>query len=119
MFNKKKVFLIAEAGNNHEGDFKVAKKLISEAKKSGADAVKFQTFVPELFVSTQEKKRFNKLKKFRLSFEEFKKLSEYARSKKIIFFSTPLDSKSASFLNTIQNIFKIASSDSNYTILLN
>ena len=55
MFNKKKVFLIAEAGNNHEGDFKVA-KLISEAKKSGADAVKFQTFVPELFVSTQEKK---------------------------------------------------------------
>ena len=33
MFNKKKVFLIAEAGNNHEGDFKVAKKLISEAKK--------------------------------------------------------------------------------------
>ena len=86
MFNKKKVFLIAEAGNNHEGDFKVAKKLISEAKKSGADAVKFQTFVPELFVSTQEKKRFNKLKKFRLSFEEFKNYQNTPDQKKLYFF---------------------------------
>ena len=118
MFNNKKVFLIAEAGNNHEGSFQVAKKLILEAKKSGADAIKFQTFIPELFVSSREKKRFNILNKFKLSFEQFRKLAEYAKLKNIIFFSTPLDQRSAFFLNRIQKIFKIASSDSNFSLLL-
>ena len=40
----KKPFIIAEIGNNHEGSFSNAKKLINEAKKTGVDAVKFQTF---------------------------------------------------------------------------
>ena len=118
MFNNKKVFLIAEAGNNHEGSFQVAKKLILEAKKSGADAIKFQTFIPELYVSSREKKRFNILNKFKMSFEQFRKLSEYAKSKNIIFLSTPFDQRSAFFLNRIQKIFKIASSDSNFSLLL-
>ena len=43
---KKKVFIIAEAGVNHNGDLRLAKKLIDVAAKSGADAVKFQTWKP-------------------------------------------------------------------------
>ena len=45
--NQKRIFFIAEAGGNHNGDTLKAKKLIDIAKKSGADAVKFQTFIPE------------------------------------------------------------------------
>ena len=116
--NLKKTFIIAEIGNNHEGNFSLAKKLIVEAKKSGADAVKFQTFIPDCFVSVREKERIKKLNKFQLSFDEFKKLSIFAKKNKINFFSTPLDLKSAKFLNSIQQTFKIASSDSNFSPLL-
>ena len=52
---RKKVFIIAEVGNNHEGNFDVAKKLIRAAAKAGADAVKFQTFVTNDFVNSEKK----------------------------------------------------------------
>ena len=52
----KKPFIIAEIGNNHEGNFLVAVKLIEEAAKAGVDAVKFQTFEPNLFINNKEKK---------------------------------------------------------------
>tara|TARA_B100000963_G_scaffold272082_1_gene240270 strand:- start:574 stop:1578 length:1005 start_codon:yes stop_codon:yes gene_type:complete len=119
MFIKKnKIFVIAEAGNNHEGDFKLAKKLILEAKKSGADAIKFQTIIPELLVSNENKKRLKQLNKFKLSFKEFKKLSIYAKERKITFLSTPTDITSANFLNNIQSFFKIASGDNNFLPLI-
>ena len=112
---KKKTFIVAEIGNNHEGSYFLAKKLIDEAKKCGVDAVKFQTFIPNLFYSiNSEKKRMDQLNKFCLSFEQFRRLSAYARKKNLIFFSTPLDNQSAEFLKNIQSIFKIASSDNNY-----
>jgi len=116
--NLKKIFIIAEIGNNHEGSLKRAKKLIMAAKKTGVDAVKFQTFIPDLFVSPLESKRYEKLKKFQLSFDDFEKLSIFSKKNKIIFFSTPLDWKSANFLNKIQKIFKIASSDCNFYPLI-
>ena len=97
----KKTFIIAEIGNNHEGSFNVACKLIKEAKKAGVDAVKFQTFKTEDFISPHEKKRFKKLKKFELSYEDFKKLSVITKKNKLKFISTPLDIKSAIFLNNI------------------
>ena len=114
----KKIFLVAEIGNNHEGSFKLAKKLVLSAKKCGADAVKFQTFIPEKFVHFSDKKRLSKLKKFQLSFKEFKKLSNFAKKNKIIFFSTPLDIESAKFLNSIQSFFKISSGDNNFFPLI-
>ena len=55
--NLKKTFFIAEIGNNHEGSFKNAIKLIDQAKKSGADAVKFQTFDTNYFINRLEKKK--------------------------------------------------------------
>ena len=46
------VFIVAEIGNNHEGHFAIAQELIQQAAQAGADAVKFQTFLPELFYLT-------------------------------------------------------------------
>lgn len=112
-FKNNKTFLIAEAGNNHEGSMHIARKLIDAASESGADAIKFQTFITEKFISKKEKKRFKMIKKFELSHEEFYSLWKYSVKKKIIFFSTPFDYKSASFLNKFVKIFKIASSDNN------
>lgn len=111
---KKKVFIVAEIGNNHEGNFRIAKKMISEAASAGVDAVKFQTFIPEKFISIKDKLRFDKLKSFQLDYEQFKDLANFARDKGVIFFSTPLDLDSAKFLNSIQPIFKIASGDNNF-----
>ena len=53
LFNKKikKTFIIAEIGNNHEGNISNAKKLIKLASKAGVDAVKFQTFVTDKFIN--------------------------------------------------------------------
>jgi N,N'-diacetyllegionaminate synthase len=114
----KKTFIIAEIGNNHEGSFNVACKLIKEAKKAGVDAVKFQTFKTEDFINPNDKKRFRKLKKFELSYEDFEKLSVIAKNKKLKFISTPLDINSAIFLNNIVDCFKIASGDNNYYDLI-
>ena len=55
---KKKVFIIAEIGNNHEGSLANAKKLIISAAKAGVDGVKFQTFITEDYVSKNNIKRF-------------------------------------------------------------
>ena len=112
--NQKKIFIVAEAGNNHEGDIKVAKKLIDKAVFAGADAIKFQTFKPENFINNEEKKRLKQLQKFSLDIKDFKELSNYAKKKKIIFFSTPLDLNSAKELNKFQKFFKISSGDNNY-----
>ena len=59
MLRKNKIFIVAEAGNNHEGKFKIAKRLIKKAKSCGADAIKFQTFIPDLYVSRKDSKRFS------------------------------------------------------------
>ena len=114
----KQVFIVAEIGNNHEGSFKIAKKMISEAALAGVDAVKFQTFIPEHFVSREDQTRLNRLRSFQLSYNQFLELSKIAKKKGLIFFSTPLDIQSAKFLNTIQPIFKISSGDNNFYPLI-
>ena len=65
--NLKNFYLIAEIGNNHEGSFSKAKKLILEAKKSGADAVKFQFINPSMLVSYKDVGRFKQLNKYLFS----------------------------------------------------
>jgi N-acetylneuraminate synthase/N,N'-diacetyllegionaminate synthase len=118
-FNKlKKTFIIAEIGNNHEGSFEVACKLIKEAKKAGADAVKFQTFETKNFINVNEIQRFERLKKFELTKEEFYKLSLLAKKNNLKFISTPFDINSAIFLNKIVDCFKISSGDNNYYQLI-
>ena len=115
---KKKVFIIAEVGNNHEGNFSIAKKLVHLAAKAGADAIKFQTFRTENFIRKKDIKRFKQLKKFELSYEQFKSLKKLAHIKKIKFISTPLDLESADFLIKNADLIKIASSDNNFFPLI-
>jgi sialic acid synthase SpsE len=114
----KKTFIVAEIGNNHEGSFNIACKLIKEAKKAGVDAVKFQTFETKNFVNQNEVKRFKRLKKFELTKEEFYKLSLLAKNNNLKFISTPFDINSAIFLNKIVDCFKISSGDNNYFQLI-
>jgi N,N'-diacetyllegionaminate synthase len=123
--NGSPVFVIAEAGVNHNGDINIAKKLIDIAVDAGADAVKFQTYKTENLVTNyanmaeyqknnigKEDSQFNMLKKLELSFDDFIELKDYCDSKNIIFMSTPFDFESADFLNEIGvEVFKISSPD--------
>lgn len=113
-----KPLIVAEIGNNHEGKFEIAKKLILEAFKAGVDAVKFQTFEPNLYVNGKDKKRIKLLEKFKLSDENFIKLSQIAKKKKIKFISTPFDIKSAHFLKDKVDMIKISSGDNQYLELI-
>lgn len=114
-----KVFIIAEIGNNHEGDFALAEEMMVRAAEAGADAVKFQTFIPEYYVSNADAARLERLRKFQLKNEQFEKLSFKAKNLGIIFFSTPFDLESAKFLNNIQSVFKVASGDNTFVQLIN
>ena len=113
-----RVFIIAEIGNNHEGNFSVAQQMVAQAAQAGADAVKFQTFKTEHYISTLEQDRFARLKKFELSHDEFAKLAEFARTQGVLFLSTPFDLHSATFLKDHVVAFKIASGDNTFYPLL-
>lgn len=104
------VFIIAEAGVNHNGRVETAKRLVDVAVEAGADAVKFQTFRAERLASrntpkaeyqakgSHEESQVEMLKKLELSFEAFRSLKNYCDSKKTTFLSTPFDEESAGFL---------------------
>lgn len=112
------VLIIAEIGNNHEGDFDRASQMVDVAASSGVDAVKFQTFRTEEFISPETPERFARLKGFQLSIEQFTKLAQRARSHGLLFLSTPLDMTSATGLEPIVDAYKIASSDNDFYPLL-
>jgi len=128
-----KVFIIAEAGVNHNGSFKLAKELVVKAKEAGADAVKFQTFRAEKLVSCDaekaayqkentgsEESQFEMLKKLELTYAEFEKLSQFCAEQEIMFLSSPFDSESAEYLSKLgMRTFKIPSGEiTNYPYLL-
>lgn len=112
-------FLIAEAGINHNGKIKTALKLVDVAKKNGASAIKFQTYITEKRIKKKYKKIFDILKTCELKFSDFKIINDYCKYKKIVFFSTPFDTESVHFLNSINvKLFKIASFDiGNYELI--
>ena len=70
----KRVLIVAEIGNNHEGCLELAIRLVKEAADCGADAVKFQTFRTEHYINKSDIARFNKLKSFELSKPQFETL---------------------------------------------
>jgi len=127
-----KVFVIAEAGVNHNGSLELAKKLVDVAVEAGADAVKFQTFKAENLVSREAKKakyqvknmgsdesQYEMLKRLELGFDEFVELKRYCDEKGIMFLSTPFDFESIKFLDSLGlEIFKIPSGEiTNYPYL--
>ena len=118
------VFIIAEAGVNHNGDINLAKKLIDVAVEAGVDAVKFQTWKTELLVTKEAEQaeyqtentgrnesQFDMLKRLELSYDEFRELKNYCDIKNIMFLSTPDEFESANFLCELQEIFKIGSGE--------
>ena len=115
---KEKVFIIAEIGNNHEGSYTLAEEMIGLAAEAGADAVKFQTFQTEYYVSANDVERYKRLKSFELSHNEFEKLSSVAKREGVSFISTPFDLESALFLNSMVDALKIASGDNNFYPLI-
>lgn len=120
----KRVFVIAEAGVNHNGSLQIAKRLIDAAVEAGVDAVKFQTWKTELIVTKVakqaayqvestgiEESQFEMLKKLELTYANFRELKSYCDSKNITFMSTPDEIESAEFLSELQAIFKIGSGE--------
>ncbi|BEP30348.1 N-acetylneuraminate synthase [Helicovermis profundi] len=108
------VYIIAEAGVNHNGSLKLAKKLVDAAKDAGSDCVKFQTFVSKNVVSKNalkaeyqklktepEESQLDMLKKLELSFDEFKELNQYCIDNEIEFMSTAFDFESIDFLDSL------------------
>lgn len=127
-----KVFIIAEAGVNHNGSMEIAIKLVDAAASAGADAIKFQTFKAENLVcknaakaeyqleTTNEKEsQFDMLKKLELTSEMHEQLMAYCKQKEIMFLSTPFDVESLHYLNEKNiAILKIPSGEiTNYPFL--
>jgi N,N'-diacetyllegionaminate synthase len=107
-----KTYIIAEIGINHRGSVEVAKELIDSAVKAGVDAVKFQTYLTEQRIPKQNNELFKILKDLELPFEVFKELKEYANQYNVDFFSTPFDTESVEYLESIgTDLYKIASFD--------
>ena len=119
------VFIIAEAGVNHNGSIELAEKLIDVAADAGADAVKFQTFKAEKLVSKTAKKaayqmnttdasesQYEMIKKLELDVDTHKELIAYCKTKEIMFLSTPFDHESIELLHDLGlEIFKIPSGE--------
>lgn len=108
------VYIIAEAGVNHNGSIELAKELVDKAKDAGADCIKFQTFVSENIVSKNAGKaeyqkqqtdsnesQYEMLQRLELSFNEFVELNEYCKEREIEFLSTAFDFDSIDFLNNL------------------
>lgn len=128
-----KIFIIAEAGVNHNGNLKIAKKMIDVAADAGADAVKFQTFKADKLVCMDAQKaiyqqknavnrqesQYEMLKKLELSGQMHRELMDYCVQKDIMFLSTPFDTDSIRLLVDYEiTVLKISSGEiTNYPFL--
>ena len=120
-----KVFIIAEAGVNHNGDLTLAKQLIDEGVNAGVDAVKFQTFKAETLVSKNaqkadyqknttdwEESQFEMLKKLELDYEVYEELMTYAQERGVMFLSSAFELASIELLIELGiELFKIPSGE--------
>lgn len=111
---RQKTLIIAEAGVNHNGELKLAKKLVDKAAEAGVDYVKFQTFKADKLVTKSLSKaeyqksntgnsdsQYNMLKKLELSSEDHDELKAHAENKGVKFFSTAFDVDSVAYLKTL------------------
>lgn len=113
-----RTIVVAEIGNNHEGDFKLAQEMVRAAAASGADAVKFQHLVPHKFIAASENVRLARLRQYALSDEELLSLFELARECSVVPFATAFDVQTLRWICQHQRVIKIASGDNNYLDLL-
>jgi len=130
--NEEPILIVAEIGVNHNGDIRLAKKLIDAAKDAGADAVKFQAFKTEKIVAKYAAKaeyqkettrsgesQYEMIRKLELKEEEFIELYDYAKKKNIVFLSSAFDNESVDLLNNLGvPAFKVASGEiTNFPLL--
>ena len=122
---QQKVFIIAEAGVNHNGELALAKELADKAKQAGADAVKFQTFRTDKLVAAgtaqaayqtvnigKEESQAQMLRRLELSYADFRDLQAYCRKIGILFLSTAFDLESIDFLASLNlPVWKIPSGE--------
>lgn len=124
MYDINKIFIIAEAGCNHNGDLRLAAKLIHEAKICGADAIKFQAFRTENLIRKGIKKSahlknikskdsvFGAMKKLEFSKKDYIKLRAISRREKIILFASVFDIESLRLVTELDfPIIKIPSGE--------
>jgi len=112
-------FIVADAGVNHENDINIAKRMIDDVARAGADAIKFQTYKAEKIASRNSpaywetgKTQYEYFKKYdKFGEEDYRELAEYANEKNIVFMSTPFDLEAVDFLDELVPVFKISSSD--------
>ena len=123
-FLENKCFIVAELSANHGGDIEIAKETIKAAKRTGADAIKLQTYLPSTMTLNSDKEDFiirggtiwdgrNLYELYQEAFlpwEWHKELFEFAKKENIICFSTPFDNTAVDLLESLNNpIYKIAS----------
>lgn len=111
------VYIIAEAGINHNGSLVMAQRLAAAAKQAGADAVKYQTYVTD-DICRKDNPEYAWLKHCELSYDDFRSLSAYCKQIGIDFMSTPDTVKDAEFLVKLGvEYMKIGSANANAEFL--
>ena len=118
---KGSTFITAEIGSNHNGNFPLAKVMIGEVSKTGADAVKFQIYRAERLVAEQavsmshttgiSRSQFERFKSLEFSLAQWSELAEHAKKCGLIFLATPFDEEIVDFIDSLVPAFKIASGD--------
>lgn len=130
MIDRNTVFIIGEAGVNHNGDIKLAYELVDIAKDAGVDAVKFQTYKTDKVISPatemadyqkqnlcSNESQYEMVKKLELTYEDFRKIQDYCNKKGILFLSTADEEESLDYLTDDLNIPVIKMGSSELTSL--
>jgi N,N'-diacetyllegionaminate synthase len=112
------VMIIAEIGNNHEGDVALAEEMVGEAARAGVHAVKFQSIVPEHLVAPDQTARLAQLRRYQLSTEGHVRLARVAADNGVMFLSSPFSLDAVDMLDPLVPAFKVASGDNDHVSLL-
>lgn len=112
------VMIIAEIGNNHEGDVALAEELVGEAARAGAHAVKFQSIIPEHLVVPGQTARLAQLRRYQLSSESHARLARASADNGVMFLSSPFSLDAVDMLDPLVPAFKVASGDNDHVSLL-
>lgn len=118
---KKRTFIIAEIGSNHNGDFSLAKAMVRKAAECGVDAVKFQVYNAENLVSRTapllshvkgvHKTQYERFRSLEFSKEQYFELAALAKDSGVFFLASVFDEDIADMLDKIMPAYKIASGD--------
>ncbi len=118
LFNKdteKDIVVIAEIGVNHTGSLDWILGMLPRIKNSGADAVKFQLFTPDLYTSKSNPERYKTVSKLALSKQNFLRIKTECDSIGLPVFATPLSHDWVQFVSETCKVIKIASGDFTFT----